>query len=215
MERPRVLLGDDHQMFLEGLERMLSSRYEVVGKTTDGRLLVDSAKSLRPDLVVTDLTMPALNGLEVCRELLAVDGSWPIVLLTMHADSQIAESAFGMGVKAYMVKSDAIHCLEHAISEALRGRCSVSPSLRGFQLQRKTGARPTLGKLFDLTERQKEVLRLMVAGLALKEIAARLRISIKTVEFHKYSMMERLGTETRAGLLRYALVLGVTPALID
>ena len=179
MGKPRLLLGDDHRMFLDGLRRLLNEEFDVVDAVTDGRALFRAARRLRPDLVVADLTLPTRNGLEVARDLLREDGSWRILLLTMHADPHIAASALESGVKGYLVKDEAFEVLGSAIRGALDGRRFVSPCLdsdwlRSMIEQPDVEPRPSS---FVLTRRQKQVLALLAEGLGLKEVASRLGIS--------------------------------------
>lgn len=212
MGKPRLLLGDDHRMFLEGIRCLLSTEFDVVDAVTDGRALLRAARSLRPDVVISDLTLPDCNGLEVSRSLLREDDSWRIILLTMHADPHVAACALESGVKAYLVKEESFEVLGSAIYRAIDGRPSISPSLDSEWLRAtlERQSDPVPACTFELTPRQKEVLGCLAEGLGSKEVAARLGISAKTVEFHKYAIMERLGTRTSAGLLRYASVLGLS-----
>lgn len=210
--KPRLLLGDDHLMFLQGLDRLLSMNHEVVGTAGNGPELLAAAETLDPDVIVMDLNMPHLNGLEASRRLVARRKSWRIIMLTMHADVHIAAAALAAGVDGYLIKDEAFETLERGIQSAMEGRRVVSPMLDQERLRRllkdfKQHASPVT---FDLTGRQKEVLTLLVNGFGLKEVGARLGISIKTVEFHKYAMMERLGVRTSAELVRYGVVLGLS-----
>ena len=213
MKRPRLLLGDDHRMFLDGLHLSLVCRFDVVAAVTDGEAVIEAAHTHRPDAIVLDLAMPFPNGLEVSRELLASDSSWRIILLTMHSDPHLAAAALELGVVGYCMKTETIDELERAIFKVLEGRRSISPAIDRARLDDLLARRDVenLPATFQLTSRQKEVLSLIAEGLACKEIAAKLGVSMKTVEFHKYSMMERLEIRSSAGLVRYAGKLGLVP----
>ncbi|MEM7049061.1 MAG: response regulator transcription factor [Acidobacteriota bacterium] len=207
--RPRLLLADDHRLFLEGLTRLLAIDFDVLDGLVSGHALIEAVRCRDPDVVVVDLSMPVLNGLEISRRLLREDASRRIIILTMHADPRIAVRAFEVGVCAYLMKTESCGSLKQAIYRSLRGRRSLSPCLR----ERLVGVRDSrahgLSASFELTRRQKQVLALLADGKSLKEIASVLGISSRTAEFHKYAVMERLGARTSARLVRYADVLGV------
>ena len=209
--RPRLLLADDHLMFLEGLIRLLAADFEVIGTARDGLAVQRAVELLEPDVAVVDLAMPGRNGLEISRDLLAEDSSRRIIILTMHADVRIAASALRAGVRAFLIKDEAAGILKQAIHRAVDGEISISPCLDCERLRTIVAESGPTGteSSFELTRRQKEVLVLLADGLTLKEVAAALNISIKTVEFHKYTMMDRLGARTTARLVRYADALGL------
>ena len=210
MGRPRVLLGDDHAMFSEGLRRILEPQFEIVGTAENGLDLVAAAERLQPAVVVADLSMPLLNGIGVARRLKKAANPPKIILLTMHADPTLATQAFKAGVSAYVLKSSPASEMVTAIQEALRGRVYISPAVAGDILGELTRSREQPVKLApELTPRQKEVLQLIAEGKAPKEIGAILNLSPRTVEFHKYRIMETIGARTIAELTRYAVAHGI------
>ena len=210
MGRPRVLLGDDHAMFTEGLRRILEPQFEIVGTAENGLDLVAAAERLQPAVVVADLSMPLLNGIGVARRLKKAANPPKIILLTMHADPTLATQAFKAGVSAYVLKSSPASEMVTAIQEALRGRVYISPAVAGDILGELTRSREQPVKLApELTPRQKEVLQLIAEGKAPKEIGAILNLSPRTVEFHKYRIMETIGARTIAELTRYAVAHGI------
>lgn len=207
MSRPRLLLADDHTMFVEGLTRLLESEFDIVGTVSNGETLLATAKELRPDVVVADISMPGLNGIEATRQMLEDDPSTKIVLLTMHEDVSYAMAALDAGVHGYVLKNSEPAELLTAIREALGGRTFVTPSVASeiFAARRRsTGSEEP-----QLTPRQREILRLLCEGLAAKEIGAKLGLSRKTVEYHKYRVMDMLGLRTTAELIQYALKTGI------
>lgn len=210
MTRPRIILADDHKIFAAGLKRLLETEFEVVAVLEDGESLVSAARELRPDVVVADISMPRLNGIEAARQIMADDPSTKVVLLTMHEEVSYATTALADGVHGYVLKHSDPAELLLAIREALAGRVFVAPALAKdvFRASRSK----TATKESKLTPRQRDILRLLTEGLAAKEIAARLHLSRKTVEYHKYRMMQNLGLETSAELIRYAIKAGITTA---
>jgi len=206
-----VLLADDHAIVLEGLRRVLEPDFEIVGEVADGRALVAAAATLLPDIIVTDISMPLLNGIEAIRQIRNVNRKVIIVFLTMHPDVTYAAEALGAGGSAYVLKTSAGAELLDAIREALGGGIYVTPSIDRevvrAQMERAGGDDVT----GDLTPRQREVLQLLGEGRSLKDVAAILKISTKTVEFHKYRVMSKLGLRTNAELTKYAVKLGMTP----
>lgn len=210
MGRPRLLLGDDHAMFSEGLQRILEPQFEIVGTAENGLDLVAAAERLQPAVVVADLSMPLLNGIGVARRLKKAANPPKIILLTMHADPTLATQAFKEGVSAYVLKSSPASEIVTAIQEALRGRVYISPAVAGDILDELTRTYERPVKLAaELTPRQKEVLQLIAEGKSPKEIAAILNVSPRTVEFHKYRIMKTIGARTIAELTRYAVAHGI------
>jgi DNA-binding NarL/FixJ family response regulator len=202
--RTTVLLADDHVIVTEGLARLLTEQdFEVVGAVVDGQVLVDTAKRLRPDVIVTDLSMPGLSGLDVLAHLKAERVDSKVILLTMHNDAELAEVAIRGGASGYLLKESAGEELVTAIRQALQGRVSLAPALTKGVMERLVGVSGLLEP--QLTLRQRDVLRLIVKGQRMKEIAANLGLSTRTVETHKYEMMEVLGLHSTAELVRYAL----------
>ncbi|KAB2888995.1 MAG: response regulator transcription factor [Desulfobulbaceae bacterium] len=212
MKKPRILLADDHRMVAEGLRVLLETDYQLVGIVEDGRALLEAADKLMPDVVVADVSMPLLNGIEAVRQLKKRNKEIAVVFLTMHLDVAYAASAFEAGASGYVLKHSAPSELLTAISSALKGRTYITPLLAGellsYQRNRPRGGEPE-GELARLTSRQREVLQLIAEGHSVKEAAAVLGISARTVEFHKYSMMEALGLKSSAELMRFAVKHGI------
>ncbi|MBI4443578.1 MAG: response regulator transcription factor [Acidobacteria bacterium] len=213
MKRPRVLLGDDHKIILEGLRRILEPHFEVVGAVGDGRALVAAAEQLHPDVIIADISMPLLNGIEAARQLQKSQVRAKIIFLTMHPDATYATEAFRAGASGYVLKSSAAAELVTAIQEALKGRVYVTPLVAKDVLERlmKAPQQPDQ-QTPPLTPRQREILQLVAEGRSAKEIADILRVSPRTVEFHKYRLMESLGLHTVAELTQYAIKHGIVSA---
>ncbi len=210
MIRPRVLLADDHKIVAQGLSSILEPEYELVGIAANGRELVSSFQDLRPDVVVTDISMPSLNGLEAARQIKKIDDRARIIFLTMHLDADFATAAFQLGAAGYLLKHSAAEELKTALSEVLRGRVYITPRIAATVLaslgeQGETAEDPGDG----LTPRQREVLQLVAEGESNKRIASILGVSIKTVEHHKHNIRQKLRLETTADLTRYAIKLGL------
>ena len=201
MKRLRILLADDHAVVIEGLRRILERRdFEVVGAVADGRALVEAAAALQPEITVTDIAMPLLNGIEAARQIRQHNPQAKIIFLTMHPEVIYARQALAAGGCGYVLKSSAGDELITAIDEAARGRVYITESIAQEVAFRPSGASPLEG----LTRRQRDVLQLLAEGRQAKEIAATLNVSPKTVEFHKYRLMDVLGVHTTAELARYA-----------
>ena len=201
---PRVLLADDHHLLLGALEKLLEGECQVIGRVSDGRELVAAALELKPDVVVLDIGMPSLNGLEAARQIKQSLRSVKLVFLTMNEDPDIAAEAFRAGASAYVLKRSAPSELLTAIREVMLGRSYVTPlvteGLVGSLLnveERKAGP--------ELTSRQREILQLVAEGRSMKEIAGVLDITPRTVAHHKYRMMEQLHVESTAELVQYAV----------
>ena len=210
MNRPRVLLADDHRMVAEGLKSLLSTEFELLDVVEDGRALLKAAWKLRPDVIVADITMPHLNGIDALVQLKQEAFPGRVVFLTMHPEAAYARRALEAGAAGYVLKHSAPAELIAAISAALDGRTYVSPSVAGEVFRVLTGAAQEAGDpVGSLTPRQREILQLLAEGRSAKEIGTTLAISARTVEFHKYQMMERLGLHTSAELVRFALKHGV------
>jgi DNA-binding NarL/FixJ family response regulator len=205
LKRARILLGDDHAIILEGVRRILEPLFEVVGGVADGRALLAAVKELHPDVVVADISMPLLNGIEVARQLQKSQSPPKIIFLTMHPDATYATEAFRAGAFGYVLKSSASEELVKAIQEALRGRVYVTPLVAGEVLHGLMQSPPAEETSAALTPRQREVLQLVAEGRSAKEIAAILTVSPRTVEFHKFRIMETLGLHTIAELTQYAI----------
>jgi DNA-binding NarL/FixJ family response regulator len=210
MKRARVLLADDHRILAEGLRTLLEPEFELVGIVEDGRTLVIRAKELRPDVIVADITMPSLNGIDAVRQLKKTDLSAKVVFLTMHQDVTYAVKAFEVGASGFVLKHSAPSELVTAIREALAGRTYVTPLIAGELMQAyRDGAGRGQDPAVDLTPRQREVLQLFAEGRSAKEVAAILHISPRTAEFHKASILKLLGIRTTAELAQYAVRHGI------
>jgi DNA-binding NarL/FixJ family response regulator len=201
--RATVLLADDHVVFIDGIVRILKDRYDVVGTVTDGSSLLDAAKRLRPDVIVSDISMPRLSGLEGLRQLRANHDDSRVVFLTMHGDARLAAEAFRLGAKGFVLKQSSGQELVNAIDEVLQGHTYLSAALTGDVLALMSS--PDGPRRGELTARQKEVLRLIVNGHRMKEIAASLNLSPRTVETIKYEMMRDLNVHSTTELVRYAI----------
>jgi len=211
MGKIRVLLADDHQIVLEGLTNLLEAEFELVGTVTDGRALVDEAIKLNPDVIVVDISMPLLNGIEAVRQIKKTDERVKVVFLTMHPDVSYAAMAFDAGASGYVLKNSASRELITAIEEAMKGRTYVTPMIAGELMQSYKKSRPgqKISKK-QLTSRQEEILQLLAEGHSAKEIAAMLFISPRTVETHKYNMLQELNLNTTADLIKFAIKHGLT-----
>ncbi len=205
MKRIKILLADDHAVVLEGLRRILRQpRFEIAGAVGDGRALLQAAAELNPDVIVVDVSMPLLNGIEAARQLRRSGNQVKIVFLSMHPEVTYATEALAAGGTGYVLKSSAGEELVTAIHEVLKGNLYLTPSLAEPVRQSLEGRSPSRKSATGLTPRQREVLQLLAEGRAVKEIAELLHISPRTVEFHKYSIMEAIGAHTVAELARYA-----------
>jgi DNA-binding NarL/FixJ family response regulator len=206
MEKPRVLLADDHKIVLEGLRSLLQSEFDIVGEVEDGRTLVAEVERLRPELVVADISMPNLNGIDAARRIKKIDERIRIVFLTMHADVTYASGAFEAGASGFVLKHSAPQELILAMHKAMKGQTYVTPMIAGDLIGALQGGAPLKGELkAALSPRQREVLQLIAEGKSIKEVAAILKISARTVEFHKYRIMEQLNIKTSAELVQYAV----------
>jgi DNA-binding NarL/FixJ family response regulator len=205
MRRPTLLLADDHVVFTDAMRRMLDGRFEVVGAVTDGGALCDAVDRLRPDAVVTDISMSTLSGLEGLRQLRARRDGTRVIFLTMHADPHLAAEAFRLGARGFVLKQSSGDELVHAIEAVLQGHKYISPALTDDVLSLMAARNGGGHADSELTSRQREVLRLIVNGQRMKEIAANLHLSPRTVETIKYEMMRDLDLHSTAELVRYAL----------
>ncbi len=208
----RLLLADDHGLMLEGLSRLLSGEFEIVGTATNGRALVADAERLQPDVVVLDIGMPEMNGIEAARRVSKSLPRCKIVFVTQQLDPAYVHAAFAAGAKAYVAKQSASDELVTAIHRALHDRYYVTPQVgpRAAELAAlDTSRNPAEFFGGALTPRQREVLQLVAEGKTTKEISAALNISPKTVEFHRNSLMDELGVRTTAELTRYAISHGI------
>jgi DNA-binding NarL/FixJ family response regulator len=214
MARPRVLLADDHTLVLEGFRRLLESDFELVGSVEDGKALLAAAEELRPDIIVLDISMPMLNGIEAARHLKKTLPDTKLVILTMHADQTYAVEAFRAGASGYLLKRSAASELVFALKEVLKGRVYVTPLIAKDMMSSfldqdgKLRGQPAKSAA-ELSPRQREVLQLVAEGRSNKEIATIMSTSLKTVEFHKSRIMEKLDLHTTADLTKYAVLHGI------
>jgi DNA-binding NarL/FixJ family response regulator len=209
MKRPRVLLADDHRIVTEGLKGLLEPEFELVGTVEDGRALLAAAEKLRPDVIVADISMPLLNGIDSVRQIKKAHEEIKVVFLTMHPDVTYAVSAFEAGASGYVLKHSAPTELVTAIRSALNGKTFVTPLLAGEFMQHTKERTSQRDEFTRLTPRQREILQLFAEGKSAKDIAAVLNISSRTVEFHKYRIMKDLGIKSAAELVHYAVRHGI------
>jgi DNA-binding NarL/FixJ family response regulator len=210
LNRPRVLLADDHPIVSEGLQRLLADRFDVVGVVGDGQALLAAARKLEPDVVVADVSMPLVNGIEATVRLRKDQPEIKVVILTMHREEAYARRALEAGASGYVLKVAAPDELLTAIDAALAGRTFVTPELAATLVgQPRRDAGRAQDKAALLTRRQREILQLLAAGKTAKEIGVILGISARTVESHKYELMEALGVERSAELVQYAVKHGL------
>ena len=212
MSRPTVLLADDHRIVAEGVKALLAPEFDLVGVVEDGRSLVEEAARLRPDIVVADISMPLLNGIDALVQMRKNDPEVKVVLLTMHREVAYARRALEAGAAGVVLKHSAADTLLMAIRASLDGQVFVAPELAAEVLE-SMRSDPHLANdpSSRLTPRQREVLQLLVEGKSAKEIAAILGVSSRTVEFHKYEMMNTLGLRSGAELVRFAVKTGIAP----
>jgi len=205
--RARLLLADDHELLVDGLRKLLEPEFELIGTAADGRAAVREYARLRPDLLLLDIGLPLLNGIEVARQVRLVDPAARILFVTMQTDRIYVEEAFRAGGSGYVLKQAAARELVDAITTVLRDRTYVSPLLTTKVGTALLNGSMEAAEAFGgkLTPRQREVLQLVAEGKTMKEIAHILDISVRTVEFHKNGLIDQLGLKTTAELTRYAL----------
>lgn len=205
MDRIRLLLADDHVMFAQGLESLLRDEFEFLGTAENGEQLVEASLRQNPDVILVDISMPVLNGFDAVRKIREHGSTAKIIFLTMHDDATLLAEAFRCGASGYILKQAAGEELVNAIREVAEGNNYVSPLITSLPAEPLSSRTPRT----TITPRQREVLQLISRGLTMKEIAAELNISTRTAESHKYEMMQSLGVETTAELIRYSLRLGL------
>ncbi|MBS0154417.1 MAG: response regulator transcription factor [Nitrospira sp.] len=214
--KPRILIADDHLLVAEGIRKLLESEVEVLGVFSDGRALTKAVEETHPDLIIVDISLPLLNGLDAARQVKQFDPKVKILMLTMHADQVFVVEAFRLGVSGYVLKQSLAGELQQAVRELLKGNTYISPRVaqglieymnRPAQVrQDETGES---GFDHSLSPRQREVLQLVAEGRSTKEIASILNVSTKTVEFHRTRIMKELGLKTRPELTKYAIANGI------
>ena len=213
LNRPRVLIADDHRMVAEGLKRLLDPEFELVGVVEDGMALIAAAKKLQPDVIIADIAMPRLNGLDALAQVKKECPGVKIVMLTMHREAAYAQRALDAGASAFVLKHCAPEELIAAIRAALAGKTYITPVVTGELLQRmRQDPRAAKDPVTALTPRQREILQLFAEGRSAKEIADILSISARTAGFHKYKMMEVLGLQNNTDLTRFAIKHGIVAA---
>ena len=205
MGKTRILLADDHTLVAEAIQRLLEPEFEVVGVVADGRSLVREACALKPDVVLVDLNMPLLNGLDASEQLKAANPGMKIIVLTMNEDAEIAAQTMRTWASGYLLKKSAGSELVKAVREVLRGGKYITPALDEVlaELAAREPRSPEAGRV--LTQRQREVLQLLAEGRTMKEAAAILNVATRTVAFHKYRIMEDFGLANNSELLRFAM----------
>ena len=205
MKRTRILLADDHAMVCAGLRKLLEPEYEVVGTVADGRALLKAVADLKPDLVLVDIGMPLLNGLDAGREVRKLVPHTKLIFLTMNPDPDIAAEALRIGASGYLLKNSEGDELSQAVREALRGVSYVTPQIAKAMEENYIRDPKSLDRPRQLTGRQREVLQMLAEGRSAKEIAYTLQVSVRTVHFHKYGIMEQLVIKTNSELVQYAI----------
>ena len=203
---PRILIADDHTLVAEACKKLLETDYEVVGTVGDGRSLVQAAVELKPHLIIVDVSMPLLNGLDAGLQIKELMPAVKLVYLTMNHDADLAAEAFRRGASGYLLKTCAATELAIAVREVLRGKSYLSPMIAkdtvDFLLRQD---RQLVEEGEKLTERQREVLQLLAEGKCMKEVASVLNLTTRTVAFHKYRIMEVLNVKSNAALVQYAI----------
>src|SRR5580698_10418408 len=204
MDRPRILIAEDHTLVAEAFKTLLEPEYQVVKLVTDGRSLLAAAKELKPEIILLDLGMPLLNGLDAGQEIRKLLPTTKLIVLTINEDPDVASKALRHWAAGYLLKKSAGVELKKAISEVLRGHSYVTPSI-AQKLMDEFIRDPRPDRAKELTQRQRQVLQLLAEGRSMKEAAAVLDIAVRTIAFHKYRIMEDFGLKTNADLVRFAL----------
>ena len=204
MGRPRILLADDHTLVVEGFRKLLETEFEIVGVVLDGRALLAAALQQKPDVIVLDIGMPFLSGIDAGRELKRLVPRTRLIVLTMNEDPDIAREALRHWASAYLVKKSAGTELIRAVREVLKGKSYVTPRL-AQRLMDEFVRDPRLGRTKEPTPRQREVLHLLAEGRTMKETADLLHLTPRTVAFHKYRIMDEFGLKTNSDLVRFAI----------
>jgi DNA-binding NarL/FixJ family response regulator len=212
MNKPSILLADDHTLFVEALHNVLEPEFTLVGEVGDGRALLEAAPRLLPDVILLDLSMPLLNGIDAAYQLRRLVPDTKLLFLSMHGDATYVTEAFRAGAAGYVLKRSTATELLQAIRAVLRGQLYISPMLAKDMLDPLLHSKRSLtAPQKQLTIRQREVLQLVAEGRSLKEIATILCVSVKTVEFHKTRIVKQLGLSRTADLTKYAVTHGLVP----
>jgi DNA-binding NarL/FixJ family response regulator len=212
MRRTRVLLGDDHTLVVEGLRRILESEFDVVGTAGEGTVLIRQASRLKPDVVLLDISMPGLSGIEVARRIKKENPEVKIIFLTMHSDLTYLREAFRLGASGYVVKRSAGRELISAIRAVVTGRNYVAPEIAATISDPQVRKALRRGRVPALTARQLEIVRSIASGLSNQEIATTLGITVRTVRFHRAEIARKLGISGTPALTKYALIHGIIRA---
>jgi len=207
--RPKVLLADDHAIIAEGLARLIEDVADLVGRVNDGVRLVEEARRLRPDIVVADITMPGMSGIDAMRQLKAEKSEARFIFLTIHTEARLAAEAMRSGASAYLLKQAAGDELFDAIQAVAQGRTYLTPLITGDVLRNLSAPADSVER--ELTPRQRDVLRLLAQGKRMKEIAAELDLSVRTVENHKAHLLDVLNLTSTADLVRFAIKQRIVP----
>lgn len=213
MKRVRILLADDHTLFCSLLRDLLEPEFEVVGSVRDGREMLEAASSLHPDVVLVDIGMPSLNGLDAGRRLKQLSPQVKLIYLTMNNSLEYAQEALRAGASAFILKNSLTSELLQAIRDALKGISYVAPEIRKALAETYIRDPKAVNRPQHLTDRQREVLQMLAEGHSLGEIAGRLKITYRTVRFHKLRIMEELGISNNSELVRYAMKHGMIPSV--
>ena len=209
MKLPRVMLADDHTILVDAFRKLLEPHFEVVGTVADGRALLEAAPQLKPEVIVVDVGMPLMNGLEAALRLKELMPAVKLIFLTMNEDPDLAVEAMHRGASGYLLKSSAASELIRAIHMALKAKSYVTPQIaRGMEKAFINNPKPKV-RAKVLTPRQREVVQLLAAGKSMKEVADVLHVTPRTVAFHKYRIMEELSLKTTADLIQYAIKLRI------
>ena len=209
-KRPRVLLADDHRIVTEGLKSLLEPEFDLVEVVEDGHALIEAARKHKPDIIIADISMPKLTGIAALIELKKEDPDVRVVILTMHKEVSYARRALAAGASGYVLKHSAPFELLDAIRMAMEGETYISPRIAGGVIQDvRNGREAKDDTVSSITPRQREILQLLAEGMSAKEVGAVLEITARTVEFHKYQMMETLGIRTSAELIVFAIKHGI------
>jgi len=210
--KPSLLLADDHTIVIDGLRRLLQNEFELVGAVGDGWAMLEAAGRLKPDVIVADVSMPMLNGIDAVRRLKKTGSHSKVVFLSMHMDVEIATESIRAGARGYVLKHSATDVLSHAIWEVLAGRIYVSPRIAKAVAANIAESYPSRnGHSIQLTQRELEVLQLVAEGRTIRGIAVILQIAVRTVVFHKSNIMDKLGVRTTADLTQHAIRRGLVP----
>ena len=211
MRRPRILIADDHRLLVEAFEKLLENRCEIVGSVADGRALLEAAREVEPDIILLDISMPLLNGLEAGRRIRKMLPDVKLIYLTVNEDPEVAAEAFRLGASGYLLKNSAANELFQAVEEVARGRSYVTPLVARGTIKALKEATPRKPEK-RLTPRQREVLQLLAEGHSMKQVGSILGVTARTVAHHKYTMMQTLDIGTSAELVQFAVKHGVVSA---